>query len=103
MKRISKREYSWGLNVSIALDQLIAAIFFNINADIVVSAYLGEIQWLEYAGSSIPTSRSPFKHWLQTHLDRLERHHCLRAYRKELEFRNISDPLLDKFLKERGF
>jgi len=62
---------------------------------------LGEIQWLEYGGAKI-SFKSPLKAILQRGLDKAQPHHCLKAYRYELEKRNQVSTVaaLNKFIKE---
>ncbi len=59
------------------------------DADITISASLGEIQWWHYQGRPISYRYNPVKAIIQRALDRLDDDHCLEAYATELEKRNI--------------
>jgi hypothetical protein len=83
---IKNRDRSYGLNLLLSIDQLISSLF-GYNADVSISAMLGEVQWIKYSGQQIPWS-NPLKAVLQRALDKTQKHHCLRAYRYEMERRN---------------
>ena len=80
--KIRKRDRPYFVNLLLAVDQFISAIF-GYNADVSVSAMLGEVQWTEYNGRNIGWI-SPVKASLQRLLDKTQKHHCLRSYKYEL-------------------
>jgi len=81
--KIRIRRHGYFTNLALALDQLLSAIC-GYDADCTVSAALGEIMVKKYNGGNIPYGKNPFHAWLQRHLDRVEKDHCIDAYNKEL-------------------
>lgn len=89
--KIRSRDHSYLLNLAIALDQFGAAIF-GYDCDITISAAIGEIQWREFGGRDIPCWRNPLKAFIQRELGDIQAGHCLKAYIRELEKRNLEVP-----------
>jgi len=77
------RYHSYIINLLIALDQVLAALF-GYNSDWTVSAMLGEKQIKLYGGGNIPWSR-PLDALLQRALDKIQKDHCKRSYYSEVE------------------
>ncbi len=81
----------WWLNALLGLDQFLAALSGQ-DPDWTVSGALGERQWRSWGGGNIPWRR-PLKALLQRSLDRMDRKHCLKAYRTELLERGLRPPV----------
>lgn len=85
MGAIRDRNRSYIVNLLLAIDQLFSALF-GYNADVSISAALGEVQWTKYDGDNIAYVR-PLQAYLQRALDKTQEHHCLKAYMYEMEKR----------------
>ncbi len=95
---IRKRDRSYLLNLLLAIDQFFSACC-NYDADVSISAALGEIQWTQYQGQNIGW-KLPLKAIIQRWLEKAEKDHCLKAYLYELRKRSLAGTKeLAEFLK----
>ena len=97
---IRKRTKPYWLNVLLAIDQLGSAIV-GYDADISISAAIGEIQWTEYQGKNIGW-KHPLKAMLQRSLNKIQEDHCLKAYIFNRGQRNLISPEVQEFLDRKS-